>query len=84
VQKPTKNTVQKQVEKNIKYHSFNPLFCANSYQCSVLLKKELRSHSPLVCERSESKLFIQPLNIKTSNTQTLIHANIGLPLISPP
>ena len=84
VQKPTKNRVQKQVEKNIKYHNFNPLFCANRYQCSVLLKKGLRSNSPFVCERSESKLFIQPLNLKTSNTQTLIHVNISMPLIFPP
>ena len=83
-EKPTKKTVQKPTKKRIKYHEFNPLFCANSYQCSVLLKKGLRSNSPFVCERSESKLFIQPLNLKTSNTQTLIHVNISMPLIFPP
>ena len=83
-QKPTKNTVKKSSEKTIKYYGFNPLFCANSYQCSVLSKKELRSHSHLVCERSELKSFPQVLNLKISNIETLIHVNIGMPLIFPP
>ena len=83
-EKSIKNTVKKPTEKTLKYHSFNPLFCVNSYQCSVLLKKELRSNSHLVCERSEFKSFIQLLNLKTLNTQTLIHVNIGMPLIFPP
>lgn len=84
VQKPTKNTVQKPVKKLIKYHNFNPLFCANSYQCSVLFKKELRSNSHLVCERSELKSFLQPFNLKTSSIQTVEYANIGMSLIFPP
>jgi hypothetical protein len=71
VEKPTKNTVQKLVKKTIKYHEFNPLFCVNSYQCSVLLKKELRSNSHFVCERSEPNPFLKPLNLKISNTQTV-------------
>ena len=83
-EKPTKKTVQKPTKKRIKYHEFNPLFCANSYQCSMLLVKELRSNSHLVCERSEFKFFIPLLNLKILNTQTLIHVNIGLPLIFPP
>lgn len=83
-QKHIKNTSQKPIEKTIKYHCFNPIFFTNSYQCSVLFKKELRSNSHLVCERSEFKSFIPFLNLKTSNTQTLIHANIGMPLIFPP
>lgn len=71
VEKPTKNTVQKPTEKNIKYHVFNPLFCVNSYQCSVLLVKELRSNFHFVCELSELKSFLKPLNLKTSNLQTV-------------
>ena len=70
-EKPTEKTVQKPTEKTIKYHTFNPLFCANSYQCSVLLKKELRSNSHFVCERSEPNPFLKPLNLKISNTQTV-------------
>ena len=70
-EKPTKKTVQKPTKKTIKYHVFNPLFCANSYQCSVLLKKELRSNSHFVCERSEPNPFLKPLNLKISNTQTV-------------
>ena len=70
-EKPTKKTVQKPTKKTIKYHTFNPLFCANSYQCSVLLKKELRSNSHFVCERSEPNPFLKPLNLKISNTQTV-------------
>jgi predicted transcriptional regulator len=84
VQKLTKNTAQKPVRKIIKYHNFNPLFCANSYQFSVFYKKELRSHSHFICERSEFKSFIQLLNFKTSNIQTLLHVNISMPLIFPP
>ena len=72
-EKPTEKTVQKPTEKTIKYHVFNPLFCANSYQCSVLLIKKLRSNSHLVCERSEFKslnfLFLK------QNTQTILLAN---------
>ena len=70
-EKPTKKTVQKPTKKTIKYHVFNPIFCANSYQCSVLLKKELRSNSHFVCERSEPNPFLKPLNLKISNTQTV-------------
>ena len=70
-EKPTKKTIQKPTKKTIKYHTFNPLFCANSYQCSVLLKKELRSNSHFVCERSEPNPFLKPLNLKISNTQTV-------------
>ena len=70
-EKPSKKTVQKPTKKTIKYHTFNPLFCANSYQCSVLLKKELRSNSHFVCERSEPNPFLKPLNLKISNTQTV-------------
>ena len=84
VEKPVKNIEKKSPEKTFKYHRFNPIFCVNSYQCSVLLKKELRSNSHLVCERSEFKSFIQLLNLKTLNTQTLTHVNIGMPLIFPP
>lgn len=84
VEKPVKNIEKKPSEKTFKYHIFNPIFCVNSYQCSVLFKKALRSNSHLVCERSEFKSFIQLLNLKTLNTQTLIHVNIGLPLIFPP
>lgn len=84
VQKPTKNKVQKQVKKIIKYHNFNPMFCANSYQCSVLLKKALRSNSHFVCERSELQSFIQLFNLKILNIQTVKHANIYMPLIFPP
>ena len=71
VEKPTKNIVQKPVEKNIKYHAFNPLFCVNSYQCSVFLVKELRSNSHFIGERSESKLFLKPLNLKISKIEPL-------------
>lgn len=70
-EKPTEKTIQKPTEKTIKYHTLNPLFCANSYQCSVLLKKELRSNSHFVCERSEPNPFLKPLNLKISNTQTV-------------
>ena len=82
--KTEKTNVQELEEKTIKYHRFNPIFNVNNYQCSVFLKKELRSNSHLVCERSEFKSFIQLLNLKTLNTQTLIHVNIGMPLIFPP
>ena len=82
--KTEKTNVQEIEEKNIKYHIFNSIFHANNYQCSVFLKKELRSNSHLVCERSEFKSFIQLLNLKTLNTQNLIHVNIGMPLIFPP
>ena len=72
-EKPTKKTVQKPTKKTIKYHVFNPLFCANSYQCSVLLIKKLRSNSHLVCERSEFKslnfLFLK------QNTQIIPSSN---------
>ena len=72
-EKPTKKTVQKPTKKTIKYHVFNPLFCANSYQCSMLLVKELRSNSHFVCERSElpslNLLFLK------QNTQTILLAN---------
>ena len=72
-EKPTEKTVQKPTEKTIKYHVFNPLFCANSYQCSVLLIKKLRSNSHLVCERSEFKslnfLFLK------QNTQIIPSSN---------
>ena len=72
-EKPTKKTVQKPTKKTIKYHVFNPLFCANSYQCSMLLVKELRSNSHFVCERSE----LQSLNLLflKQNTQTILLAN---------
>ena len=80
-EKPLKKSVQKPTEKNIKYHVFNPLFCANSYQCSVLLVKELRSNSHLVCERSEPKLFFKPLSLKISNTPTVKHPNIHIPFV---
>lgn len=72
-EKPTKKTVQKPTKKTIKYHVFNPLFCANSYQCSVLSVKELRSNSHFVCERSE----LQSLNLLflKQNTQTILLAN---------
>ena len=72
-EKPTKKTVQKPTKKRIKYHEFNPLFCANSYQCSMLLVKELRSNSHFVCERSE----LQSLNLLflKQNTQTILLAN---------
>lgn len=70
-EKSIKNTVKKPTEKTLKYHSFNPIFCVNSYQCSVLLVKELRSNSHLVCERSEPNPFLKPLNLKTSNIQTV-------------
>ena len=83
-EKPTKKTVQKPTKKRIKYHEFNPLFCANSYQCSMLLVKELRSNSHLVCERSEPKLFLKPLSLKISNTPTVKHPNISIPFVLPP
>ena len=72
-EKPTKKTVQKPTKKTIKYHVFNPLFCANSYQFSMLLVKELRSNSHSVCERSE----LQSLNLLflKQNTQTILLAN---------
>ena len=72
-EKPTKKTVQKPTKKTIKYHVFNPLFCANSYQFSMLLVKELRSNSHFVCERSE----LQSLNLLflKQNTQTILLAN---------
>ena len=72
-EKPLKKSVQKPTEKNIKYHVFNPLFCANSYQCSMLLVKDLRSNSHFVCERSE----LQSLNLLflKQNTQTILLAN---------
>ena len=72
-EKPTKKTVQKPTKKTIKYHVFNPLFCANSYQCSMLLVKDLRSNSHFVCERSE----LQSLNLLflKQNTQTILLAN---------
>ena len=82
-EKPTEKTIQKPTEKNIKYHIFNPLFCANSYQCSVLLVKELRSNSHLVCERSEPKLFLKPLSLKISNIPTVKHPNIHIPFVLP-
>lgn len=83
-EKSIKNTVKKPTEKTLKYHSFNPLFCVNSYQCSVLLIKELRSNSHLVCERSEPKPILKPLNLKTSNIQTIKHPNIHIPFVLPP
>ncbi|MDM1766046.1 MULTISPECIES: replication initiation protein, partial [unclassified Acinetobacter] len=70
-QKPIKNTSQKPIEKTIKYHCFNPLFFTNSYQCSVLLVKELRSNSHPIGERSEPNPFLKPLILKTSNIQTV-------------
>ncbi len=70
-EKPTKKTIQKPTKKNIKYHTFNPLFCANSYQCSMLLVKELRSNSHPIGERSEPNPFLKPLILKTSNLQTV-------------
>ena len=70
-EKSIKNTVKKPTEKTLKYHSFNPLFCVNSYQCSVLLIKELRSNSHPIGERSEPNPFLKPLNLKTSNIQTV-------------
>ena len=72
-EKPTEKPVQKPTEKPIKYHVFNPPFCANSYQCSTLLVKELRSNSHFVCERSE----LQSLNLLflKQNTQTILLAN---------
>ena len=82
-EKSIKNTVKKPTEKTLKYHSFNPLFCVNSYQCSVLLIKELRSNSHLVCERSEPKPILKPLNLKTSNIQTIKHPNIHIPFVLP-
>lgn len=45
-EKPLKKSVQEPTEKNIKYHKVNPLFCANSYQCSVLAMNGLRSNHP--------------------------------------
>ncbi|MDK1685023.1 replication initiation protein [Acinetobacter terrestris] len=65
--KQQKNSVQKNEEKTIIFHKFNHFFCANSYQCSVLFKKELRSNSHLVCERSEPKVLISLLKIKDSH-----------------
>ena len=82
--KTEKINVQEVECKTVKYHIFRPVFTANNYQCSVFSKKELRSNSHLVCERSEFKFFIPLLNLKILNTQTLIHVNIGLPLIFPP
>ena len=69
--KTEKTKVQEIKVKNIKYHRFSPIFNANNYQCSVLLVKELRSNSHLVCERSEPKRILKPLNLKTSNIQTV-------------
>ena len=69
--KTEKTKVQEIKVKNIKYHRFIPIFNANNYQCSVLLVKELRSNSHLVCERSEPKRILKPLNLKTSNIQTV-------------
>ena len=83
-EKPTEKTIQKPTEKNIIYHIFNPLFCANSYQCSVLSVKELRSNSHLVCERSEPKLFLKSLSLKISNIPTVKHPNIHIPFVLPP
>lgn len=40
VQKVTEIEVQKVEEKNNVNHKFNPLFCANSYQCSVSKSKD--------------------------------------------
>ena len=82
-EKPTKKTVQKPTKKRIKYHEFNPLFCANSYQCSMLLVKELRSNSHLVCERSEPNLFLKPLSLKILNIPTVKHPNISIPFVLP-
>ena len=82
-EKSIKNTVKKPTEKTLKYHSFNPLFCVNSYQCSVLLIKELRSNSHLVCERSEPKLFLKSLSLKISNIPTVKHPNIHIPFVLP-
>ena len=36
----TKSIVQKKKEKVVKYQLFNPLFCANSYQCSISIEKD--------------------------------------------
>ena len=83
-QKHIKNTSQKPIEKTIKYHCFNPLFFTNSYQCSVLFKKELRSNSHLVCERSEPNLFLKPLSLKILNIPTVKHPNISIPFVLPP
>jgi predicted transcriptional regulator len=83
-EKQTKKTVQKQTKKRIKYHEFNPLFCANSYQCSMLLVKELRSNSHLVCERREPNLFLKPLSLKILNLPTVKHPNISIPFVLPP
>jgi hypothetical protein len=69
--KTEKTKVQEIKVKTIKYHRFSPIFNANNYQCSVLLVKELRSNSHLVCERSEPKRILKPLNLKTSNIQTV-------------
>ena len=80
-EKPTEKPVQKPTKKPIKYHAFNPPFCANSYQCSVLLIKELRSNSHLVCERSEPKLFLKSFSFKIS---TVKHPNIHIPFVLPP
>lgn len=83
--KPTEKTIEKPTEKTIEKHKLNPLFCVNSYQCSMLLVKELRSNShPVVCERSEHKSFLKPLILKTSNIQTVEHLNIYIPLVLPP
>jgi hypothetical protein len=77
VQKPQNKNVQKPIEKPIVYHKFNPLFCANSYQCSALLKKELLRNSHLVSERSEPML-LNPLlikeNLSNNHIQTAITA----------
>ena len=83
-EKPTEKPVQKPTEKPIKYHVFNPPFCANSYQCSMLLVKELRSNSHLVCERSEPNLFLKPLSLKILNIPTVKHPNISIPFVLPP
>ena len=74
---------EKPTKKRIKYHEFNPLFCANSYQCSMLLVKELRSNSHLVCERSEPNLFLMPLSLKILNIPTVKHPNISIPFVLP-
>ncbi len=69
IEKPTEKPTEKTIEK----HKLNPLFCVNSYQCSVLLIKKLRSNSHLVCERSEFKslnfLFLK------QNTQIIASSN---------
>lgn len=60
-EKTVQKTVQKPTEKTIKYHSFNPLFCANSYQCSTSVEKDCGAIS-----NSDSEIVLRSNTISLS------------------